>query len=81
MGMGGEKKLINISITDNIFVNAKKAITLNGKSKQYVNLNIADNTAYNSQLGLSNKVNGLNVPGSNAVTLKKGLPAIKGFEN
>ncbi|NJO29970.1 MAG: right-handed parallel beta-helix repeat-containing protein [Richelia sp. SL_2_1] len=81
MGIGGEKKLINISVTDNIFVNSQKAITLHGQSKQYVNLRIAENKAYASKFGLDNKVDGLNVSGTNPVSLKKGLPATKGFNN
>lgn len=79
MGMGGNKKLVNIALTDNIFVNAKKAISLYGRSKQYVKLRIAQNEVYNSKVGLDNKVNGLNVPRSNAVTLKKGLPETTNF--
>ena len=34
MGMGRNKKLVNIALTDNIFVNAKKDIRLSGKSNQ-----------------------------------------------
>ncbi|MGD1911119.1 MAG: right-handed parallel beta-helix repeat-containing protein [Rivularia sp. (in: cyanobacteria)] len=74
MGMGGNKKLINVSITNNTFVKATKAITLNGKSQQYVNLNIAGNQAYNSKIGLDNKVNGLKINIINGVTLKQGSP-------
>ncbi len=81
MGMGGNKKLVNIAITDNIFINAKTAISLHGQSKQYVKLLIADNKAYSSKVGLDNNVKGLNIRQSNPVTLKKGLPANKNFDN
>jgi hypothetical protein len=81
MGMGGNKKLVNITLTDNIFVNAKKAISLYGKSKQYVKLRIAGNKAYSSKVALDNNVKGLNIRQSNAVTLKKGLPATENFDN
>ncbi len=81
MGMGGNKQLVNIALTDNIFVNAKKAITLSGKSKQYVKLRIAGNKAYSSKVGLDNNVDGLSLRQSNPVTLKKGLPANKDFDN
>lgn len=81
IGMGGNKKLINIALNDNIFVNAKKAISLYGQSKQYVKLLVADNKAYSSKVGLDNNVNGLNIRQSNPVTLKKGLPANKDFDN
>ncbi len=43
MGMKANKKLINVSVTNNIFVNAQKAIALRGQSKQYVNLRITGN--------------------------------------
>ena len=76
MGMGGNKKLANISIADNVFVNAKKAIVLHGKKQQYVNLRIIDNKAYSSKIGLDNNVDGLKVGKKNAVTLKKGLPTL-----
>lgn len=74
MGMGGKKKLINISITDNIFVNAKRAISLNGQKQQYVNLHINGNQAYSSKEGLKNRVKGLKFSGSKPVIMKKGLP-------
>jgi len=72
MGMKANKKLINVSVTNNIFVNAQTAISLRGKSKQYINLRIVGNQAYNSKIGLDNKVNGLKIPTNNAVILKKG---------
>lgn len=77
MGMRINKKLVNIALTDNIFVNAKKVIRLSGKSNQYVKLRIAGNKAYNSKVGLDNNVKGLNIRQNDAVTLEKGLPATK----
>ncbi len=74
LGMGEQKKLINVALTDNIFVNAENTISLYGQSMQYVKFRVAGNKAYNSKVGLVNKVDGLNF-GSNAVTLKKGLPS------
>ena len=80
MGMKGRKKLINISISNNIFVNAKQTIRLHGNNQQYVNLLITGNKAYNSQAGLINKVNGLKIRGNDAITLKQGLPDTKKFD-
>lgn len=80
MGMGGNKKLVNIALTDNIFVNAKKAISLHGKKEQYAKLRIAKNKVYSSKVGLDNNVKGLNIRKSNAVTLKKGLPTTTNFD-
>ncbi len=80
MGMGGNKKLVNIALTDNIFVNAKKAISLSGKSNQYLKLRIAGNKAYKTKVGLDNNVKGLNIRQGDAVTLKKGLPATENFD-
>ena len=79
MGMGANKKLVNIAVTDNVFVNAEKAISLSGKSKQYVKLRIAANKVYSSKVGLDNNVKGLNIQISDAVSLKKGLPATPEF--